>query len=581
MRLDDFTTVWVIDFEFRGAPGERRDPVCLVAHELRSGRKLRVWEDELKSNPCPYDLGPNSLVVAYYASAEMVCHLALGWPLPCNVLDLYAEFRVETNGRELKASNGLLGALAYYQLNGIDAVEKDQMRDLILSGGPYSEAQRQAILEYCESDVIATGELFNAMSSVLDREPRLPHSLLRGRYGRAVGRMEHAGVPIDAELFADLQRNWDSLKSRLIERIDAQFHVYEGRTFKLAKFADYLTRNNIAWPILPSGQLALDDDTFSEQCKSHPQLLPLKELRRAMGKFRMSDLPVGSDGRNREMLSMFRSTTGRNQPSTSRFVFGLSAWLRGLMRPEPGYGLAYIDWSQQEFGIAAALSGDLRMQEAYMSGDPYLAFARQAGAVPPNATKQSHAKEREQFKACVLAVQYGMREESLGRRIQQPAVYAKELLRLHRQTYATFWEWSDATLNYAYMHGKLWTVLGWELHVGSGANSRSLANFPMQANGAEMLRLACCLTTEAGVEVVAPVHDALLIHAPLEELEARAEQAQELMRQASRIVLSGFELRSDVKFIRWPERFEDERGIVMWDTVQTLLAEIRQGTEER
>ncbi len=168
-----------------------------------------------------------------------------------------------------------------------------------------------------------------------------------------------------------------------------------------------------------------------------------------------------------------------------------------------------------------------------------------------------------------------MREESLGRRIQQPTAYAKELLRLHRRTYATFWEWSDATLNYAHMHGKLWTVLGWELHVGSGANSRSLANFPMQANGAEMLRLACCLTTEAGVEVVAPVHDALLIHAPLEELEARAEQTQALMRQASRIVLSGFELRSDVKFIRWPERFEDERGVVMWDTVQALLAELR------
>lgn len=106
-----------------------------VAHELRSGRKLRVWEDELKSNPCPYDLGPDSLLVAYYASAEMVCHLALAWPLPCNVLDLYAEFRVETNGRELKTSNGLLGALSYYNLNGIDAVEKDQMRDLILSGG--------------------------------------------------------------------------------------------------------------------------------------------------------------------------------------------------------------------------------------------------------------------------------------------------------------------------------------------------------------------------------------------------------------------------------------------------------------
>jgi DNA polymerase I len=49
--------------------------------------------------------------------------------------------------------------------------------------------------------------------------------------------------------------------------------------------------------------------------------------------------------------------------------------------------VAYIDWSQQEFGIAAALSGDIAMQAAYGSGDPYLDFAKQAGAVPRHATK--------------------------------------------------------------------------------------------------------------------------------------------------------------------------------------------------
>ena len=36
----------------------------------------------------------------------------------------------------------------------------------------------------------------------------------------------------------------------------------------------------------------------------------------------------------------------------------------------------------------------------------------------------------------------------------------------------------------------------------------------MQANGAEMLRLACCFATERGVRVCAPVHDAILIEAP-------------------------------------------------------------------
>ena len=95
---------------------------------------------------------------------------------------------------------------------------------------------------------------------------------------------------------------------------------------------------------------------------------------------RLSDLAVGADGRNRTILSAFRARTGRNQPSNTKFIFGPSAWLRGLIQPPTGSGVAYIDWAQQEFGIAAALSGDPLMMEAYRSGDPYLAFAKQAGA---------------------------------------------------------------------------------------------------------------------------------------------------------------------------------------------------------
>ena len=64
----------------------------------------------------------------------------------------------------------------------------------------------------------------------------------------------------------------------------------------------------------------------------------------------------------------------------------------------------------------------------------------------------------------------------------------------------------------------------------------------MQANGAEMLRLACCLATERGIEVCAPVHDAVLICAPLERLDADVARMQDAMREASRIVLDGFEL---------------------------------------
>ena len=182
-------------------------------------------------------------------------------------------------------------------------------------------------------------------------------------------------------------------------------------------------------------------------------------------------------------------------PVMPSLYFGTAVWLRGLIKPNHGHGIAYIDWSQQEFGIAAALSGDPLMMEAYRSGDPYLAFAKQAGAVPIDATKKTHKAEREQFKACVLAVQYGMGAESLAQRIGQPVIRAKELLRLHQETYRIFWKWSDAAVDYAMLHNKLWTVFGWTVHTGSNSNPRFLRNFLMQGNGSEMLRLACCMVT--------------------------------------------------------------------------------------
>ncbi len=214
------------------------------------------------------------------------------------------------------------------------------------------------------------------------------------------------------------------------------------------------------------------------------------------------------------------------------------------------------------------------MQKAYLSGDPYLAFAKQAGAVPENATKQSHKAERNQFKACVLAVQYGMGAESLAQRIGQPVIQARELLRLHKETYRIFWAWSDAAVDHAMLHGKLWTVFGWTVHTGTNPNPRFLRNFLMQGNGAEMLRLACCMLVEAGIKVCAPVHDAVLIEAPLEVLPETIRQSQQILSDTSAIVLDGFHLRSDADIYRYPERYMDDRGKQMWQTVTNIIAEV-------
>jgi len=569
-----FKSIWLVDFEFRALPGERPAPICLVAHEIHSGKTIRIWENELRSMKSPpYGLGADSLFVAYYAAAELGCHAAMAWPFPTNILDLYVEFRNITNGNPPISGNGLLGALVHFGIGGGPGAGKSKFRGLAMRGGPWTNEESEALLDYCESDVLALSKLLPKMLGKID----LPRALLRGKYIGAVANMEHFGVPLDMPRLDTLKRYWDDIRLKLIERFDPRYGIYDGLTFKRDRFVKWLSKCSIPWPLLDSGVIDLKDETFKEMALTYPEIEPISILRDTLSKMKLNKLAVGQDGRNRVMLSPFSSKTSRNQPSTSKFIFGQPKWLRSLIKPSPGYGLAYIDWCQQEVGIAAALSKDPMMIDAYQSGDPYLKFGQQAGGIPFGATKATHPIEREQYKACVLAVQYGMGKESLAKRIRQPVFMAKELLNTHKQTYPKFWQWSDAVLDFASLNGCLPTTFGWQIQIPDGTRSPSIRNFPMQANGAEMLRMACCYAMGKGIRICAPIHDALLIESKLETLEDDIKTTQACMAKASGIILGGFHLRTDFQVVEYPERYQDEKGGDMWNAVWEIIGEIENG----
>ena len=563
-----FRECWAADFEFRSAPGERPWPVCMAARELFTGQEIRLWRDDLlELHAAPFNTGPDAVFVAYYASAELGCFLELGWPPPVNVLDLFVEHRRETNGIPTPCGNGLVGALALRGLAHIDAGEKEAMRRLVLDNATWSDPEQAAILDYCATDVTALIALLPRMALTID----WPRALLRGRYMTAVACMERAGVPIDTTMHRRMVASWDTVKQRLVEEIDSDFRVFEGLIFKAAKFRDYVLREDLSWPCLPSGALMLDDDTFRDQATSYPQLRPLHELRATLANLRLTGLEVGADGRNRCLLSPFRAVTGRNQPSNTKFIFGPARWMRGLIRPPEGWGVAYVDFASQEIAVAAALSGDEKMAAGYAAGDPYLAFAKAARLVPADATKASHKGMRERCKIIVLGVGYGMEANTLAARAGIRPCDARELLRLHRESYRPFWKWSDATVDAGLLTGTMTSVFGWQRRVGAEPNPRSLRNWPVQSAAAAMMQIAAVAATEAGLEVCAPVHDAFLIAAPLERLDNDVATIRALMSRAGRAVTGGLEVRTDAEIVRWPDRFMDARGAEMWNRVTGML----------
>jgi hypothetical protein len=571
--LDHFKEIWLVDTEFypEGGEGGLPVPVCLVAKEFRTGQELRYWSDELKQmSKCPYETGSDSITVAYYASAEMGTFLSLGWELPKWILDLFCEFRCETNGYYYPNGAGLLGALSWYGKPVASAAEKDAYRQIILKGaGNYTSEERKKILNYCASDVEHLERLLKAMSGGISELARI-----RGRYMKAVARMERNGVPIDISLLKAIVDRWEDLKFYLVKEVDKDFLVYDGLVFKRDWFLEHLKVNFIQWPMLESGVPSLTDETFKDMCRIHPRLEPLRQLRFILSKLRKLDLSVGPDDRNRVSLSAFRAKTSRNQPSATKFVFGPATWIRSLIKPREGTALAYVDWSSAEFGIAASLSGDQAMKSAYLTGDPYLTFAKMSGAVPSEATKTSHKRVRDIFKTACLGTQYGIGSKSLAVKLNISFPEAIDLLNKHKRIFKGFWRWVDYVKDSATFNKKLVSMFGWTYHLAdSKPNLRSVINFPMQATCAEMLRLACSWATENGVKVCCPVHDALLIESEEKDILDVVRTTQYIMEKASQKVLGEetFKIRTDTKIVRYPNRYMDDRGLEMWTQVLNFL----------
>lgn len=209
--------------------------------------------------------------------------------------------------------------------------------------------------------------------------------------------------------------------------------------------------------------MQLDQDTLRDMAKRYPRLEPLKELRHALGELRLEKLAVGPDNRNRTLLSPFGASTGRNTPSNSKFIFGPSVWLRGLVKPPEGRALAYCDWKSQEVHVAAALSGDCALLDAVRSGDPYLTFAKMAGIAPSEATKQSHKAIRDMCKTALLGANYGMQARSLAVRTGLSVIDAEDLLRRLARTFPTYSEWADHVTDVGQLAGYLSTKFGWTL----------------------------------------------------------------------------------------------------------------------
>jgi DNA polymerase I len=155
-------------------------------------------------------------------------------------------------------------------------------------------------------------------------------------------------------------------------------------------------------------------------------------------------------------------------------------------------------------------------------------------------------------------------------------------MHMHKRFFKVYWEWSQRVVDRADLNGYIRTMFGWRLLVTDKTTERTLMNFPMQATGAEMMRIACIALVEKGIRVCGILHDAFLIEAPIAIIGAVTALAEGIMQEAGYQLL-GTPVRTEAKVIPYPHSYfwdvdrkgsnADAQAARMWDDINRLMDE--------
>jgi DNA polymerase-1 len=595
-----FGRVVVADFEYETEGGDYNLVVgdlpkvlCMVAYELGENlqhmRTIRLWRGEFGPKP-PFDIGGDTLFVAYSAWAELTIFMTLGWEFPRYVYDLHTAYLGVSNilapynpdNPRRREHKRLPDACRTYDIEGWEQIDKAVMAKDI-GEGHWRKYGQAATFDYCEEDVRKSTVLFERQ---LRGRPGLPPMNVKlilhwSNYSaKAVARIQARGMPIDTHLWNLVQENKAAVIRNLLRRFDPSqgsddpIYTPEGE-WSYERFEQYLVGAGItAWPRLESGRLNIDGDAFRLMYHA-PGIEGLHALRDSLGVVVRAKLPIGRDKRNRPSLFPLCTATGRNAHAKS--LYNAHAGMRSFMVAPLDTTMIYADWRTQEVGVLAALSADQGLMDDYGAGDIYHALAKLCGLTNDDNVKRwktEHPDMRQRMKSLQLGINYGMGVPNLAKGLNRHPLIASGVIERHKRRYPRAWQYRSERVQAAMLDRCIETEFGWPLRISTSPNERTLYNFPMQANASEMLRLAAWRFCEADIVPSMLIHDGILLEARGQE---EIDQALDIMRAAGREVCHGFEIGVDIdQRLEGGARYRDKRQVAqkMWATMMATLQEI-------
>ena len=368
--------------------------------------------------------------------------------------------------------------------------------------------------------------------------------------------METEGVAIDVPYLKQMQ---DELGAQLAA-IESEVEQVAGEKFNL-NAPQQLAKVLFEDLRLPVGKrtktgYSTDADTLESLREKHPivgLILEHRQLSKLKSTY-VDALPQLVDplsGRVHTSFGQASTATGRLASSNPNLMnipirTELGQRIRRAFKAgRPDHVMVSADYSQIELRIAAHLSGDPRLLEAFAAGqDIHTATAAAVFKIPIEAVNPD---QRRLAKVANFGSIYGQGEYGLSQQLGITGDVAREFLGQYWSTYSHLREYLDEVRRKAREEGFVVSATGRRRAIPDlrspnyqlrSAAERMAINFPMQSLAADIIKIAMVRlhreieADEIEGRMLLQVHDELLFEVPRGELDQFAEKVPRIMTGA-------------------------------------------------
>jgi DNA polymerase-1 len=445
---------------------------------------------------------------------------------------------------ELGVSKGLK-SLALSEL-GIAMQDFEQL----LAGREIVQVPLAEVANYCGADVQVTLKLYEYFERQLKAAPSLSSLLqkLELPIVPVLVQMEQAGVEIDLEVIADLQKQAEGMLAALTDKIykqaGEQFNLNSPKQVGEVLFGKLKLHEQLSFQIskTKSGNFSTDERTlmnFAGSSELVANILESRALAKLISTY-LKGLPleVKQDGKIHTSYNQAVASTGRlssTAPNLQNIPVEneLGRQIRRAFKPGKGRVFVAFDYAQQELRLLAHFSGEQKLIDAFARCEDVHALT--ASQILGVELAEVNKDQRRVGKTVNFGVIYGISAFGLSDRLKIPQKEARQFIEAFYAKYPKIKDYFASLKRQALELGYVETLLGRRrdarAYAGAsarqaGALERELLNFPLQGSAADIMKLAMIEVADLqrsdnefasyGAVLHLQVHDELIFSLPKE-----------------------------------------------------------------